>query len=137
MRWESARVLSEAGVDVAFHTDDPITDSRLLLRSAALAVRAGLARDKALAGVTLAGARMLDLQQRVGSLEVGKDADFVILDGDPLSVYTHVQETWVEGKKVFDKSDPRDHLYAVGGFGAGSPRAPRCCEEEEEEELDR
>jgi len=137
MRWESARVLAEAGVDVAFHTDDPITDSRLLLRSAALAVRAGLARDKALAGVTLAGARMLDLQQRVGSLEVGKDADFVILDGDPLSVYAHVQETWVEGKKVFDRSDPRDHLYAVGGFGAGSPRAPRCCEEEEEEELDR
>ncbi|MSR61557.1 MAG: amidohydrolase [Planctomycetes bacterium] len=133
MRWESARVLSEAGVDVCFHTDDPITDSRLFLRSAALAARAGLARDKALAGVTLAGARMLDLATRVGSLEVGKDADFVILDGDPLSVYAHVLETWVEGQKVFDLNDPRDRLFAVGGVGAGSPRALSCCEGEEEE----
>ena len=40
---------------------------------------------------------MLDLDERVGSLEPGKDADFVVLSGDPLSVYTHVLETWVEG----------------------------------------
>ena len=57
--------------------------------------------DKALEGLTLAGARMLDLGERVGSLEVGKDADFAILDGAPFSVYTHVLETWVEGRKVF------------------------------------
>ena len=45
---------------------------------------------------------MLGLDSRVGSLEAGKDADFVVLSGDPLSVYTHVEQTWVEGKKVFD-----------------------------------
>jgi len=132
MRWENARALVEAGAEVAFHTDDWITDSRLFLRSAALAVRAGLAREKALEALTLAPARMLDLGERVGSLEVGKDADFVVLDGDPFSVYTHVQETWVEGVRVFDRSDPKDHLIAVGGWGAGSPSAPRCCEEEED-----
>ncbi len=133
MRWDSARVLVEAGAAIAFHTDDWITDSRLFLRSAALAVRAGLAPDAALAALTLAPARMLDLGQRIGSLEVGKDADFVVLDGEPFSVYTRVLETWVEGVKVFDRSDPKDHLMAVGGFGAGSPRAPVCCEGEEED----
>jgi imidazolonepropionase-like amidohydrolase len=117
-RLENAAILDKAGVLVGFHTDDSVTDSRFFLRSAALAVRAGMPRDKALYGVTMANARMLDLQDRVGSLEPGKDADLAILSGDPLSTYTHVLETWVEGKKVFDRSDPKDKLYAVGGYGA-------------------
>jgi hypothetical protein len=112
--------------------DDYITDSRLFLRSAGLAVRSGLDEAKALEALTLAGARMLDLEARVGSLEVGKDADFVVLDGPPLSVYTRVQETWVEGSKVFDRATDEDRLIAVGGYGAGSPHAPRCCGEEED-----
>jgi imidazolonepropionase-like amidohydrolase len=76
-----------------------------------------MSRTKALEGLTLAGARMLDLQSRVGSLAPGKDADFVILSGDPLSVYTRVEQTWVEGTKVFDRSNPEDRKYAVGGYG--------------------
>ena len=47
------------------------------------------------------------------------DADLVVLDGDPLSVYTLVLETWVEGQRVFDFSDEKDRLYALGGDGAG------------------
>jgi imidazolonepropionase-like amidohydrolase len=117
-RSETGAILDKAGAAVAFHTDDYITDSRLLLRSAALAVRAGMPRQKALEALTIAGARMLDLDGRVGSLEPGKDADFVVLSGDPFSVYTHVLETYVEGGKVFDRSDPKDHLIAVGGYGA-------------------
>lgn len=112
-------VLEKAGVLVGFHTDDGVTDSRLFLRPAALAVRAGMSREKALYGMTMANARILDLEQRVGSLEKGKDADFILLSGDPLSVYSHVLETWVEGVKVFDRADPKDHLLAVGGCGAG------------------
>ncbi|HYY98991.1 MAG TPA: amidohydrolase family protein [Pyrinomonadaceae bacterium] len=119
MRLENAAALDRAGVLVAIHTDDYITDSRLLLRSAALAVRAGLPREKAVYALTLAGARILDLQERTGSLEAGKDADFIILSGDPFSVYTHVLETYVEGVKVFDRSDKQDRLYATGGYGAG------------------
>jgi imidazolonepropionase-like amidohydrolase len=111
-------MLEKAGVLVGFHTDDPITDSRLFLRSAALAVRAGMSREKALYGLTMAGAIMLGLQDRVGSLEVGKDADFIVLSGDPLSVYTKVLETHVDGLKVFDRKNPQDLLYAVGGYGA-------------------
>ncbi len=109
-------VLEKAGVDVAYHTDDGITDSRLFIRSAALGVRGGMSRDKALESVTLAGARMLGLADRVGSLEAGKDADFIVLSGDPLSAYTHVEQTYIDGEKVFDRADPEDHAYAVGGY---------------------
>jgi imidazolonepropionase-like amidohydrolase len=110
--------LDKAGVLVSFNTDDYITDSRLLIRSAALAVRAGMTRDKALRGLTIAGATMLRLDERIGTLERGKDADFIVLSGDPLSVYTRVEQTWVEGRKVFDLDNPSDRLYAVGGYGA-------------------
>jgi imidazolonepropionase-like amidohydrolase len=108
--------LEKAGVKVAFNTDDPITNSRMLLRSAALAVRGGMSEDAALKGLTIYPAEMLDLQSRVGSLEVGKDADFIVLSGAPLSVYTHVLQTWIEGEKVFDRSNPLDLRYATGGF---------------------
>jgi imidazolonepropionase-like amidohydrolase len=118
VQFSSAAVLEKAGVLFGFHTDDGVTDSRLFIRSAGLAVRAGASREKALYGLTMAGAIMLELQDRAGSLDAGKDADFILLSGDPLSVYTHVLETWVEGKKVFDRSDPKGHLYAVGGYGA-------------------
>jgi imidazolonepropionase-like amidohydrolase len=127
MSWGTGGVLEKAGVKVAFHTDDWITDSRLFLRSAALAVRAGMTRAGALRALTLSGAEMLDLGERVGSLEAGKDADFIILSGDPLSVYTHVEQTWVEGVKVFDRSVADDHLHAVGGYGAGNDQRPYMC----------
>jgi len=125
---ENCAALERAGAAVGLHTDDSVTDSRLFLRSAALAVRAGMTRDGALRAVTLANARMLGLESRVGTLEPGKDADFIILSGDPLSVYTEVEQTWIDGAKVFDLSNPADRLYARGGPGAGdSRRAALCC----------
>lgn len=110
---ETAAVLERAGVDVAFHTDDSITDSRFFLRSAALAVRAGMSRAKALEGLTLAGARMLGLADRVGSLEPGKDADLIVLSGDPLAAATRVEQTWIEGTKVYDLAT--DGRFRNGG----------------------
>ena len=128
MSLATGAVLEAAGVPCALHTDDPVTDSRLFLRSAALAVRAGMSREKALEALTLAGARMLDLDARVGSLEPGKDADLVILSGDPFAIRTKVLQTWVEGRKVFDRDDPEDRLFAVGGYGAGrDQQAEMCC----------
>lgn len=125
--------LEKAGALVGFHTDDGITDSRLLLRSGGLSVRAGMSREKALYGLTMAGAIMLDMQDRIGSLEQGKDADFLVLSGDPLSVYTHVLQTYVEGKKVFDRDIAADYLTQVGGFGAGNDRETHidCFHDEE------
>jgi len=128
MSLATGAVLEKAGVPCAIHTDDPVTDSRLFLRSAALAVRAGMSPEKAIEAVTLAGAKMLDLDGRIGSLDPGKDADFIILSGDPLSVRTKVLETWIEGRKVFDREAPEDRLYAVGGYGAGRDQeAEMCC----------
>jgi imidazolonepropionase-like amidohydrolase len=119
--FRSAPALEDAGASFGFHTDDYITDSRLFMRQAALGVRAGLSPAYALRALTLSGAEMLDLDDRVGTLERGKDADFVILSGDPLSVYTRVEETWVEGMKRFDIDDPDDRAVAEGGFGVLQP----------------
>ncbi|HEV2862360.1 MAG TPA: amidohydrolase family protein [Pyrinomonadaceae bacterium] len=125
--------LERAGVLTAIHTDDYITDSRYLLRQAALAVRAGMSREAALRSLTIAGAEMLDMKDRVGTLEAGKDADFVVLSGDPLSVYAKVLETWVEGVRVFDRANPADKLFATGGYGAGRDQKLdyECYEEAE------
>ena len=114
-RLDAPALLEQAGVDVAFNTDDFITDSRLLLRAAAIAVRHGMSREGALEALTLAPARMLGLEDRIGSLEAGKDADFVVLSGDPFSVYTTVEQTWVEGRLIYDRSNPDHRRYAVGG----------------------
>ncbi|HEX5052928.1 MAG TPA: amidohydrolase family protein [Planctomycetota bacterium] len=124
---ETGAILDRKGVLVGFHTDDSITDSRLFLRSAALAVRAGMDRDKALQALTINNARMLDLQDRIGTLTAGKDADFVVLSGDPFSVYTRVLQTWVDGQKVFDLADAKDRLYANGGYGASDGQAMSMC----------
>lgn len=125
--WSTPVALERAGALVGLHTDDGITDSRLFLRSAALAVRAGMTREGALAALTLANARLLGLEARIGSLEPGKDADFIVLSGDPLSVYTRVEQTWIDGKSVFDLANPQDRLYAVGGPGAGEARRAQLC----------
>ncbi len=113
---EIGAILERAGVDVSFNTDDSVTDSRLLMRGAAIAVRYGMSRDKAIEGLTLAPARALGLEDRIGSLEAGKDADFVILSGDPLSAYTKVEQTWVEGTMIYDRANPDHRKYAVGGY---------------------
>jgi imidazolonepropionase-like amidohydrolase len=113
-------MLEKAGVKVAFNTDDPITPSRLLLRQAALGVRGGMSEEAALKGLTIYAAEMLDLGSRVGTLEPGKDADFLVLSGEPFSVYTHVLQTWIEGQKVFDRSDPHDLHFATGGFSVAA-----------------
>jgi imidazolonepropionase-like amidohydrolase len=129
IQMENGMILEQAGVNVSFHTDDWITDSRLFLRSAALGVRAGMTREGALRALTLSGAEMLGLEDRTGSLDPGKDADFAIISGDPFSVYTKVLETYVEGTRVFDLSNPEHRLFAVGGRGAGEDQTYQCCGE--------
>jgi imidazolonepropionase-like amidohydrolase len=125
--WKNGAELEKRGVVTGFHTDDGVTDSRWFLRSAAFAVRAGMSEAGALYGMTMAGAIMLDLQDRTGSLTPGKDADFIVLSGEPLSVYTRIEETWIEGTQVFDLDDPKDRLWANGGYGAGTPRNLELC----------
>ena len=108
--------LTRAGIKVMVNTDDPVTESRFLLRTAATTVRGGLPAEEALKTVTINPAQALHLDHQVGSLEKGKDADFVILSGEPFSVYTRVLETYIDGKPVFRLSDEKERLYQVGGF---------------------
>jgi imidazolonepropionase-like amidohydrolase len=111
--------LAKAGIKVLVNTDDPVTESRFLLRTAAIPIRGGLSPELALKSVTLNGAQAMHLDSRIGSLEKGKDADFVVLSGDPFSVYTRVLETYIDGKSVFKLSDEKDRRYQVGGFALG------------------
>jgi imidazolonepropionase-like amidohydrolase len=113
---ENAAILEKAGVKIAINTDDFITESRFLLRTGAIAVRGGLSEDAALLALTRNPAEMLHLEDRLGSLEKGKDADFVILSGPPFSVYTQVLETYIDGVRVFDRAQKKDWTYQAGGF---------------------
>jgi imidazolonepropionase-like amidohydrolase len=124
---ENAAILEKAGVPVAINTDDYITESRFFLRTGAIAVRGGMSEASALKALTLAPAAMLHLEKRVGSLEVGKDADFAILSGPPFSVYTQVLETYIDGRQVFERK--RDWQYQAGGFAvADKSRLPKMPE---------
>jgi imidazolonepropionase-like amidohydrolase len=103
-------------VQVAINTDDFITESRFFIRTGSIAVRGGMSEASALKALTAVPAKLLHLGHRLGTLEPGKDADFVVLSGKPFSVYTKVQQTWIDGKKVFDAADPKDRPYRDGGW---------------------
>jgi imidazolonepropionase-like amidohydrolase len=113
---ENGAYLEKAGVRVAINTDDFITESRFFLRTGAIAVRGGMSEASALKALTIHGAEILHLDDRLGSLAPGKDADFVILSGAPFSVYTHVLQTYIDGKRVFDRNEQRDWAHQSGGF---------------------
>lgn len=119
---ETAATLERAGVFISLHSDDNIIDSRLMFRQAGIAVRGGMTRDGALRALTINGAVQLGLEDRVGSLEEGKFADFLVLTGDPLSVYTDITQTWVLGEMLYDSENPDDLIHATGGYGAGNPQ---------------
>ncbi len=128
---ENAYVLDKAGVAVTINTDDSITESRFFLYTGSIAVRGGMPEAAVLKAMTLTPAKLMHLDHRIGSLEKGKDADFVVLSGSPFSTYTQVLQTYIDGKKVFDRK--ADWGYQAGGFAladakelpaAFSPRTP-------------
>ena len=90
------------------------------LKVPGLAVRGGMSEAGALQALTVNGAKMLRLDDRLGSIEVGKDADLVVLSGAPFKLDTQVLETWIDGVRVFDRSDPENRRYATGGFAVGN-----------------
>jgi imidazolonepropionase-like amidohydrolase len=63
--------------------------------------------------LTMNPAKILRLDHRIGSLEPGKDADFVIWNGHPLSSFTTADQTWIEGRKYFDKEEDQQLQYQV------------------------
>jgi imidazolonepropionase-like amidohydrolase len=99
--WNNAGLLARAGVVVAIASNQPGEPASLLLW-AALAARGGLARDLALRAVTLTPAEILGVADRVGSLAPGKDADLLIVSGDPLAVTSRLEQVILGGHIAFD-----------------------------------
>ena len=97
----NARVLTDGGVLVSLHSDNQQLSTRMNWEAAKM-LRTGLSPEQALALVTINTAKVFGIDDRIGSLEPGKDADFVIWSGDPLSTETHAEQTWVDGRRFFD-----------------------------------
>ena len=96
----NARILIEAGVVTALHSDNSEIASRMNWEAGKL-LRTGLTQEQALSTVTNQAAKAVAIDARVGSLEAGKDADFVIWSGNPLSQFTRAEQTWVDGRRYF------------------------------------
>lgn len=96
--WETPGVLAAAGVQVSIITDAPVIPEQYLPLCAGLAVKAGMDPFMALQAITINPARHIGIEDRVGSLEAGKDADIVLTNGDPMVSDTAVKYVIVDGK---------------------------------------
>ncbi len=94
-------LMTNAGVTVSFNSDSDELARRMNLEAAKAVKYGGLDEAEALKMVTINPAKQLKIDRYVGSLEVGKDADFTIWSGHPLSSYTICEQTWIEGKQYF------------------------------------
>ncbi|WP_246055142.1 amidohydrolase [Pseudalkalibacillus caeni] len=102
--WNTPRILAEAGVPISITTDHPVIGIENLLSSAAMAVKHGLDEKEAWKSVTLTAAQHLGVEDRVGSIEEGKDADIVIWSGDPFDLRNTVETTIINGQIVYNKN---------------------------------
>lgn len=102
--------LKNAGVRYCITGDGSASNSRNVPHHAAIAAAYGLPRDEALKSVTLYAAEILGIDDRVGSLEVGKDATLMITNGDPIEIATNVEQLFIQGKKI-DMRDKQKSLY--------------------------
>jgi imidazolonepropionase-like amidohydrolase len=96
-------ILMRHGVVATVNSDSDERARRLNIDAAKMMRYGGLTEDSALATITYNGAVQLGIQDRVGSIELGKDADVVIWSGDPLSVYSTAETTFIDGEIFFDK----------------------------------
>jgi imidazolonepropionase-like amidohydrolase len=122
---QNVALVHDAGARAIVHSDDDLEIQRLH-HEAAKALRAGreagleISRNKALRWITAHPAWALGIQDRVGTLEPGKNADVVLWSGDPFSVYTKAQRVWMDGALVYDRTDP--DRQPQSDFELGGPR---------------
>jgi len=106
-------LVDHAGARVIVHSDDP-SGSQRLNQEAAKAMAAGaeiglpVSEDQAIKWLTINPAWALGLDDKIGSLEPGKNADVVLWSGDPFSVYTRVEKVWIDGAMLYDRTDPSE-----------------------------
>ena len=99
--------MHDAGVVVSFNSDSDELARHLNTEAAKAVKYGGVSPEEALKFVTLNPAKQLRIDKRVGSIEVGKDADLVVWSGSPLSTYSMCEQTWIDGKKYFDRVEDR------------------------------
>jgi imidazolonepropionase-like amidohydrolase len=97
--WRNAGILAAAGVKIAFGTND-VADVRNLPYHAARSVAYGLSKDDAMRALTLNAAEILGVADQMGSIQVGKRADLIVTDGDPMQIITHVDRAFINGVEV-------------------------------------
>ncbi len=101
----NAAIMHNAGVTVAINSDDREMSRRLNQEAAKTMKYGGMTEEEAWKTVTINPAKLLHLDDRVGSIKEGKDADVVLWSGHPMSIYTKVEKTIIEGKVYFDRKE--------------------------------
>lgn len=99
--FKTAGILHAAGVQVAITTDHPVSLIQSLPICAGLAAKSGLGIEEGLKAITINAARICNVSDRVGSIEVGKDADIAVFTGNPMEVFTRTLYTIIDGKIVY------------------------------------
>ncbi len=99
----NAAIMARKGVLVSLNSDDPELMRHLNQEAAKTMKYGGLSEDEALALITINPAKQLGLEKRIGSIEVGKDADLVLFDKHPLSNYARVEKVFIDGEVYFDR----------------------------------
>ena len=97
---ENAARLHKAGIEIAICTDHPVIPIQYLPLSAGVCIKGGLDKEEALKAITINPARIAEIDDRVGSIEVGKDADLSVLDGEFYDVLTKPVLVLIDGKEV-------------------------------------
>jgi imidazolonepropionase-like amidohydrolase len=100
----NAKILLDAGVLTSLHSDDGQISTRMNWEAGKM-LRTGIGEEDALSLVTNRTAAVFGLENRVGSLQPGLDADFVIWNGHPLSQFTRAEQTWIDGRRYFDLAE--------------------------------
>jgi imidazolonepropionase-like amidohydrolase len=93
--------LAAAGVEISIITDHPVVPVNFLVHQATLSIKEGLDRETALRAITINPARVMGVDERVGSIAVGKDADLVLWSGDPLDVLQRALSVFIGGRQVY------------------------------------
>ncbi len=101
----NAWMMNSQGVLTSVNSDSADLARRLATEAGKSTKYGGMPAEDAIKLVTINAAKQLHIDAKVGSLEPGKDADFVIWSGDPLSNYTHANQTWIDGRKYFDRAE--------------------------------
>jgi adenine deaminase len=145
-------MMADRGVVVAINSDDAEMARRLNQEAAKSVLYGGMKEEDAWKMVTLNPAKLLHVDDRVGSIKTGKDADLVLWNDNPLSIYARAEKTWVDGVLYFDRKEDADMQVQVekerariiqkmqatpkGGEGRERPSAPKKyydCESTEDE----